>query len=212
MKRNLKVGVGLTFRHCKARRELHQRIQSGQIGDILAMRAYRMHGPIASFASDPKPQGIGELLYQIQRFHSFLWASGGCYSDFNIHNIDECCWMKNAWPVMAQASGGRHYRGNSIDQNFDNYSVEYTFADGTKLFFYGRCILGCYEQFASYVHGTKGLASSITESRVFSRARIPTSRYRMEILATFQWRPNRMGRVDRRNPTRQALQRGERRD
>src|SRR6266705_2374871 len=40
-----------------------------------------------------------ELLWQIQRFHSFLWASGGCYSDFYIHVIDHCCWMKNAWPV-----------------------------------------------------------------------------------------------------------------
>ena len=51
-----------------------------------------------------------ELLYQIQRFHSFLWASGGCFSDFYIHIIDHCCWMKNAWPVKAQALGGRHYR------------------------------------------------------------------------------------------------------
>ena len=67
--------------------------------------------------------------------------------------------MKDAWPVKAQASGGRHFRGNSIDQNFDNYSVEYTFADGTKFFFFGRCITGCYEQFDSSVHGTKGLAS-----------------------------------------------------
>ena len=98
-------------------------------------------------------------MYQIQRFHSFLWASGGCYSDFYIHNIDECCWMKDAWPVKAQASGGRHYRGDSIDQNFDNYSIEYTYADGTKFLFYGRCILGCYEQFDSFAHGTKGLAS-----------------------------------------------------
>ncbi len=41
--------------------------------------------------------------------------------------------MKDAWPVKPRASGGRHYRGNFIDQNFDTYSVEYTFADGTKL-------------------------------------------------------------------------------
>jgi len=165
-KRNLKVGVGLMWRHSLARRELKEQIDSGRIGEILTMRTYRMHGPLASFASDPKPQGITELLYQIQRFHSFLWASGGCYSDFYIHNIDECCWMKNAWPVQAQASGGRHYRGKSIDQNFDNYSVEYTFADGTKLFCYGRCITGAYEEFDSLVHGTKGLAS-ITDSRIF---------------------------------------------
>ena len=47
---------------------------------------------------------MSELLYQIQNFHGFLWASGGCYSDFLIHNIDECCWMKDAWPVKAMAA------------------------------------------------------------------------------------------------------------
>ena len=85
------------------------------------------------------------MAYQIQRFHSFLWASGGCFSDFNIHIIDHCCWMKNAWPVKAQALGGRHYRGDYVDQNFDTYSVEYTFADGTKFIIDGRCMDGCEE-------------------------------------------------------------------
>ena len=50
--------------------------------------------------------------------------------------------MKGAWPVEAQALGGRHYRGNSVDQNFDIYSVEYTYPDGTKLFFDGRNMPG----------------------------------------------------------------------
>jgi predicted dehydrogenase len=155
VKKNLKVGVGLMWRHCKARQALHERIKNDEIGDIITLRAYRMHGPISTFLSGPKPEGISELLYQIQRSVSFLWASGGCYNDFYIHNIDECCWMKGAWPVEAQASGGRHYRGDYIDQNFDNYSVEYTFEDGTKLFVYGRCIGGCYDQFGSYAHGSK---------------------------------------------------------
>ena len=66
--------------------------------------------------------------------------------------------MKDAWPVKAKALGGRHYRGDYIDQNFDTYSVEYTFADGTKLFLEGRNIDGCDQEFASYAHGTKGSA------------------------------------------------------
>jgi predicted dehydrogenase len=156
MQRNLKVGVGLMCRHCAARAELYDRIKSGQIGDLTYLRAYRMAGRTAMEASPPKPDGISELLYQVKRFHSFLWASGGCYSDFLIHNIDECCWMKDSWPIQAKASGGRNYRGNSIDQNFDTYSVEYTFPDGAKLFLEGRNIPGCYQEFASYAHGTKG--------------------------------------------------------
>ena len=154
----LKVGVGLMCRHCDARKELDQRIRDGALGEINLLRAYRMHGPIGFFNSPPKPDNISHLMYQVQRFHSFLWASGGSFSDFYIHNIDECCWIKGAWPVQAQASGGRHYRGDSVDQNFDTYSVEYTFADGAKLFLEGRCVLGAHTQFASFAHGSRGSA------------------------------------------------------
>ena len=157
-KKNLKVGVGLMWRHCAARRELVDRIRAGQLGELIMLRTYRMHGPLGSAFTGVKPAGISEVLYQIQQFHAFLWASGGCYSDFLIHNIDECCWMKGAWPVEAKASGGRHYRGDFVDQNFDTYSVEYTFADGTKLFLGGRTVPGCFDEFASYAHGSKGSA------------------------------------------------------
>ena len=169
--KNLKVAVGLMCRHCKARGELFDRIQNGEIGDIIALRCYRMHGPVGSAFSPPKPEGISELMYQIQRFHSFLWASGGLFSDFYIHNIDECCWMKNAWPVQAQASGGRLYRGDNIDQNFDTYEVEYTFADGSKMFLNGRTMPGCHDEFASYAHGSKGLGIISTASHSPARCR-----------------------------------------
>jgi len=161
--KNLKVGVGLMSRHSRALQELHHRIEDGEIGDIILMRGYRMHGPVGSAFSEKWPGKPSELLWQIQRFHSFLWASGGCYSDFYIHHIDQCCWMKNAWPVKAQALGGRHYRqspdGNTyVDQNFDVYSVEYTFADGTKFLMDGRCINGAAAIYSSYAQGSKGNA------------------------------------------------------
>ena len=170
--KNLKVGVGLMCRHCRIRQEQFNRIQDGQVGDLITLRAYRMHGPAGSAFSTKKPEGKSELLWQISRFHSFLWASGGCFNDFYIHNIDECCWMKNAWPVQAQASGGRHYRGDNVDQNFDNYSVEYTFDDGAKLFMYGRTMPGCHDEFASYAHGSKGLAVISSNSHTPAKSRL----------------------------------------
>lgn len=168
-KKNLKVGVGLMIRHCKGRKELYRRIKDGEIGDIMMLRAYRMHGPGGN--AGPRPEGMAELLYQVQKFHSFLWSSGGVFSDYYIHQIDECCWMKDAWPITAQATGGRHYRGKSVDQNFDNYSVEYTFPDGAKFFYYGRNMVGCHEEFASYAHGTKGSAIITTSSHVPGKVR-----------------------------------------
>ncbi len=161
--KNLKVGVGLMSRHSRALQELANRVADGEIGDIVLMRGYRMHGVVGFFSSPPKPDDISDLLYQIRRFHSFIWASGGNYSDFYIHVIDHLCWMKGSWPVKAQALGGRHYKESPegvrfVDQNFDTYSVEYTFADGGKFFFDGRTIEGCAPIYASYLHGTKGSA------------------------------------------------------
>lgn len=160
--KNLKVGVGLMSRHNLGMRELHKRIEAGELGELLLLRGYRMHAPAAFFRSLKKPDGISELMYQIQRFHSFLWASGGNFSDFNIHIVDHLCWMKGSFPVRAQALGGRHYRSSDeglyVDQNFDSYSVEYTFADGARMFFDGRCMPDCKILYASYAHGTKGMA------------------------------------------------------
>jgi len=161
--KNLKVGVGLMSRHARHLEQLHARIQDGAIGDLVTMFAYRMTGPVGSAFSGKWPGTPSELLWQIRNFHSFIWASGGCFNDFYIHVVDHCCWMKNAWPVKAQAIGGRHYRedvnGNPfIDQNFDSYSVEYTFADGGKLICDGRCVDGATSIYKSYALGTKGSA------------------------------------------------------
>ena len=105
--KNLKTGVGLMSRHARQLQELQKRIQDGELGDIVLMRGYRMQ---SGGGLGRKPSNISELDYQVQRFHSFLWASGGIYSDNYIHIIDHLCWMKNAWPIKAQALGGRHYK------------------------------------------------------------------------------------------------------
>lgn len=158
-KAGMKVGVGLMCRHCHMRKELYDRIKQGEIGDIILMRAYRMAGPTGVANVKRKPKGYNEIEHQIRNFHGFLWASGGGFSDFLIHNIDECCWMKDAWPVKASGAGGRHFRDDCVDQNFDTYAVEYTFADGTKFYLEGRTMVGAKSEFASFAHGSKAAAT-----------------------------------------------------
>lgn len=159
-KKGIKIAVGLMCRHCRRRQELFNRIQDGEIGEIILGQAYRMSGPIASCFTEMRDpaQSPSELLWQLKNFHSFLWASGGSYSDFLIHNIDEMCWMKNDWPIEAKGWGGRSDRGNFVDQNFDNYTTEFTFKDGTKAYMEGRNQAGCYSDHSTVVHGTKGMA------------------------------------------------------
>ncbi|MEQ1751342.1 MAG: Gfo/Idh/MocA family oxidoreductase [Prosthecobacter sp.] len=170
--KNMKVAVGLMCRHCRVRGELFDRIQQGEIGDIILGRAYRLQGPVGTCFTKPRDPKAdpSEVIYQIKNFHSFLWASGGAFSDFNIHNIDEICWMKNDFPIEAKATGGRTDRGDYVDQNFDHYSVEYTFRDGSKFWLEGRNAMKTHNEFASYVHGSKGMAVISTAGHFPSRA------------------------------------------
>jgi predicted dehydrogenase len=169
VKKNLKVGVGLMIRHCRGRRALYERIHGGEIGDIILLRAYRMHPPL--FPPRRKPEDFSEVLWQVRNFHSVLWASGGFFGDAYVHQIDECSWMKGGWPVEARGLGALHYPGEVFDQNLDTYAVEYTYEDGAKLYYDGRTVTGCEQVFASFAHGTKGSAIITTANHSPGRAR-----------------------------------------
>jgi len=152
-KKNLKVGVGFMWRHSKARQELVRRIHDGVIGDVHTLRIYRVHGPVHC---PPRPKDANELIFQLQHPNSFTWVSSGFFIDWHCHNIDVACWTKGAWPVSAQGFGGRCYE--QAGNQFDHYTVEYTFADGTKLFAFSRHMNGCWQTYSDYAHGSKGSA------------------------------------------------------
>jgi predicted dehydrogenase len=156
-RKNLKVGVGFMWRHSQAREEVIQRIHDGQIGEVQSLRIYRVHGPVHC---PPVPSGTNEIAFQVRHATSFNWVSSGFLIDWHCHNIDVACWAKNAWPVSAQAFGGRcHPEAGNL---FDHYTVEYTFADGTKLYSFSRHMTGCWETYSDYAHGTRGSAVLMT--------------------------------------------------
>jgi predicted dehydrogenase len=152
--KNLKVASGLMWRHDPSREECVKRIHDGEIGDVIMLRTYRMHGPVGFHPRQPD-QSL--LAHQITNYSCFNWLNASFFVDWLIHNIDVCCWAKNAWPVSAQGQGARVARTHP-DQMLDQYSVEYTFADGTKLFAQGRHVSGCWDIFSDFAHGTKGSA------------------------------------------------------
>jgi myo-inositol 2-dehydrogenase / D-chiro-inositol 1-dehydrogenase len=152
--KNLKIASGLMWRHDKPREEVMQRIHDGEIGDLVMLRTYRMHGPVG-YA--PRQSGETELAHQIANYNSFTWLNASFFVDWLIHNIDVCCWAKNALPMTAQGMGGRCAR-TEPDQLFDHYMVEYAFADGARLFAQGRHVTKCWDIFSDFASGTKGSA------------------------------------------------------
>ncbi len=153
-RKNLKVAGGLMWRHDPPRVECIRRIHEGAIGDLTMLRTYRMHGPVGFRARRPNES---ELAYQLANYNNFTWLNGSFFVDWLIHNIDVCCWAKNALPVSAQGMGGRCARTDP-DQVFDHNLVEYAFADGARLFAQTRHVNKCYDVFSDFAHGTKGSA------------------------------------------------------
>ncbi len=151
-KKNLKIGCGLMCRHSSARQALIQKIRDGAMGDIQLIRAYRMD-PGARMG--PFKGGQSELLWQIRRPYFFLWVSSAWFIEMMIHQVDECCWIKDAWPVSVQGLGGREPNSTDCSQNLHTYSIEYTFPDGTKALVNSRSISSCHNDFSTFVHGTK---------------------------------------------------------
>ena len=151
-KKNLKIAAGLMCRHSVNRQELIKRIRDGQLGEIILIRAYRMQpvGPLGKKKPDET-----ELLFQIRNFTKFLWVSGGLWAEMDIHQIDELCWLKDAWPVTAHGVGGRVINSTDRSQNLDSFAAEWTFPDGTKATDVVRYLRNCHNDFATYVHGTK---------------------------------------------------------
>ncbi len=165
-KKNLKIAGGLMSRHSRPLEGAVKAIHEGIIGDVITAWAYREHGPVGF---GPKRAGESEVAHQIRNYSNFTWVNGSFLLDWLIHNIDVCCWVKDAWPVSCQGQGGRQVR-TEPDQLFDHYSAEYTFPDGTRMLAQGRHLNNCWNFFGDVIQGTKGcavLGEGIDQPRIY---------------------------------------------
>lgn len=150
--KNLKIGCGLMCRHSASRQAMIQKIREGALGQVQLIRAYRMDG---GARMGPYQGPESELLWQIRRPYFFLWTSSAWFIEMMIHQVDECCWIKDAWPVSAEGLGGVEPGSTDCSQNLHTYAIEYTFADGTKALVDSRNQSNCHNEFATWIHGTK---------------------------------------------------------
>ncbi|MEM6330573.1 MAG: Gfo/Idh/MocA family oxidoreductase, partial [Planctomycetota bacterium] len=155
-RQGLAVQVGLQRRHEPMYRETIQKLQEGAIGDILLTRVYWNSSGVWV---RPRTADQTEMQYQVDNWFYFLWTCGGQLVEQHIHNIDVSNWLKQATPVDAQGQGGRQVRtSKETGQIFDHHTVEFTYADGSKMMSSCRHIPGAWGQVGEYAHGTAGTA------------------------------------------------------
>jgi len=153
-KKNVKIAAGLQCRHSPARQALIDKIRGGEMGDIPLVRADRLGGGSRWMGSqgDSSNDLLSQLLFGKINLH---WIGSGHMVDNLIHQIDECCWIMDAWPVSVIGMGAREVESTDCGQNLDMYSMEYTFPNGTKAFCGFRRQKGARSEFATFIHGTK---------------------------------------------------------
>lgn len=153
---NVKIAAGLQCRHSPARHALIERVRNGDLGTVNFVRANRLGGAgWLGHIGDKANNLIDQLAFG--RIH-LLWVGSGHMIDNLIHQIDECCWIMDAWPVSCVAMGGRAPDSTDRGQNIATYAMEYTFADGRKALCGFRRMKNCRNEFATFIHGSKSAA------------------------------------------------------
>jgi predicted dehydrogenase len=153
-KKNLAVAVGLQRRHESAYQDTIKRLQDGAIGRILFTRVY-WNG--ATPWIRPRRPEQTELEYQMRNWYFFNWLCGDHIVEQHIHNLDVINWLNNGYPVEANGQGGRQARtGKDQGEIYDHHFLEYTYADGSKMFSQCRHIENTWPNVSEHAHGTEG--------------------------------------------------------
>jgi predicted dehydrogenase len=151
--------AGFCWRYDYPRRALFEKVNSGEIGDVLCVYGTYLTGPVKPMPpADTRPQGMSNLEWMVRNWYNFTWLSGDGLVEQACHTVDWVAWAKgDKAPAACTAVGGRQVpaHGGNI---FDHIEVNYEWADGSRGFLAQRQISGCHNENSLYILGTKGQA------------------------------------------------------
>lgn len=154
--KKLNVVVGLQRRYQDSYVETIKRIHDGAIGDIVSGQVYWNDGGVWV---KQREAGMTEMEYQMRNWYYFNWLCGDHIVEQHVHNLDVVNWVKGAYPIKAEGTGGRFVRnGKDHGEIFDHHSVTYTYEDGTVILGECRHFPGAHNRVDETFQGTKGRA------------------------------------------------------
>ena len=155
-KKNLKVAAGTQRRHQAGYIETIKRIKDGAIGEMVTLRAYWVNGGPIWHRGD---QGSTDLERQIRNWYHYIWLCGDHICEQHVHNLDVCNWIMDDHPVKCWGMGARQQLTDKSGEIWDNFAVEYQYANGVRLFSYCGQIKRDWSSVSEAVHGTNGSAN-----------------------------------------------------
>ena len=152
------VVCGLQRHHENGYVELMKRVHNGDLGKIVAARAYWNMG---SLWHKPREAAWSDMEWQLRNWLYFTWLSGDHIVEQHVHNLDVVNWAMQGHPVRCQGLGGRQVRTDGAFGNiFDHHAVEYEYPEGARLFSFCRQIPGCANAVSEHLIGTEGNADT----------------------------------------------------
>ena len=148
---NLSVVTGTQRRHDRAYQETYNRVSHGAIGKITGASC-RWNSSMLWYV--PKKKEWSDMEAMIRDWVNWSWLSGDHIVEQHVHNLDTILWFTGMNPAKAVAIGGRARRVTG-DQ-FDHFSVMFTYENGTHLESMCRQIDGCANEVSEYVVGSEG--------------------------------------------------------
>ena len=113
--------------------ETVQKIHDGAIGDIVALYANYLSGPVMHVqARDTK---WGDMEWEHRNWYSFLWLCGDQIVEQHIHDIDFINWVMGTHPEKVVASGGVAWRPKEelYGNIYDHMTSDFTYPNGVHL-------------------------------------------------------------------------------
>ncbi len=139
-----------------------QKIQDGAIGEVTALYANYLSGPV--FHADHRDPKWSDLEWQLRNWYSFIWICGDQVVEQHFHNIDFMNWLMGAHPVKVVASGGAAWRPREelYGNIYDHMSSDFTYPNGVHLSSHCRQYpKGVYTNVSDTIVGTKGRSNGM---------------------------------------------------
>ena len=147
----LSIATGTQRRHQRDYMASWQQVQQGLIGELTGGNVWWNGGKLWHRDNDPK---WSEMEWMIRNWVNWTWLSGDHIVEQHVHNLDVMNWFFGAHPVKAVGFGSRLRRVTG-DQ-YDNFSVDYTFENGMHVHSMCRQINGCANNVSERLQGAKG--------------------------------------------------------
>jgi predicted dehydrogenase len=160
--RKLTVVSGAQRRAHREYVETVQKIHDGAIGDITALYAYYLSGPV--FHAERRDPKWSDMEWQLRNWYSFIWVCGDQIVEQHFHNIDFMNWLMGAHPVKVVASGGAAWRPREelYGNIYDHMSSDFTYPNGVHLSSHCRQYpKGVYTNVSDSVVGAKGRSNGM---------------------------------------------------